>query len=343
MSKGIVSLIAGTLVLLSFSFNRVYSQDIRSQPVRLMFYNVENLFDIYNDSLKNDDDFLPRGLMRWNLRRYNLKINSLYKVIVAAGKWSPPEVIAFCEVENRKVLMDLIYRTYLSKYNYGIIHEESPDQRGIDVCLIFRNECASIIDYNYWIPKIEKNEVFTSRSILYAKVLINSDTIHLIVNHWPSRRGGVLAGEDLRREIAAMVNAKADSIMESTSAAAKIIIMGDFNSTPDDLEIKLMTNHTKKSRFLVNLSDTLAAEGSGTYRYLGTWEMIDQVIVSDGLLHSERGLYISPDMLHIFNPDFLLKKDLKYPGVIPYSTYRGFKYQGGFSDHLPVLIDLKIR
>ena len=117
-----------------------------------MFYNVENLFDIYDDTLKDDNEFLPDGVMRWNFTRYNKKINSLYKTIVAAGEWNPPAIVALCEVENRKVLEDLIYGTYLSKYNYRIIHEESPDQRGIDVCLIYRKDYAEVIDYRYWIP-----------------------------------------------------------------------------------------------------------------------------------------------------------------------------------------------
>src|SRR5450759_4813435 len=145
MSKGIVSGITGTLVLLTIIINRGYSQDVRFLPFRLMFYNVENLFDIYDDSLKDDKDFLPDGLMRWNLTRYNKKIISLEKTIVAAGEWEPPTVIAFCEVENRKVLEDLIYNTYLSKFNYRIIHEESPDRRGIDVCLIYRESIADIL------------------------------------------------------------------------------------------------------------------------------------------------------------------------------------------------------
>ena len=343
MSKGIVSGITGTLVLLTIIINRGYSQDVRFLPFRLMFYNVENLFDIYDDSLKDDNDFLPGGLMRWNFTRYNKKINSLYKTIVAAGEWNPPAVVAFCEVENRKVLEDLVYGTYLSKYNYRIIHEESPDQRGIDVCMIYRKDCAEILDYRYWIPSEIKSEDFTSRSILYTKLVISTDTVHLIVNHWPSRRGGVLAGEGLRMKIAAMVREKADSIMERSPTGARIIILGDFNSTPDDQEMKSLIAPSDSGIFLMNLSESLAVEGLGTYRYMGTWEMIDQVIVSDRLLTSNKGLYTDVKMLNIFKPDFLLRKDPKYPGFTPLSTYRGYRYQGGFSDHLPVLLDLKFR
>ena len=335
--------IFGILFLFIILTKRGYSQDNGSQPVRLMFYNVENLFDIYHDTLKDDIDFLPGGLMRWNITRYNKKINSIYKTIVAAGEWNPPAVVALCEVENRKVLKDLVYGTYLSKYNYSIIHEESPDQRGIDVCLIYRKEYADAIAYRYWIPTTIKGEKFTTRSVLYTKWLIGADTVHIIVNHWPSRRGGVLAMEGLRMKIAAMVREKVDSIMKISSSGARIIIMGDFNSTPDDQELRSLIVPSESGNSLVNLSEELAADGKGTYRYMGTWEMIDQVIVSDKLLTCTKGLYTSVKNLEIFSPDFLLGKDPKYPGFSPLSTYRGYKYQGGFSDHLPVLLDLMMR
>jgi len=341
--KGVFYRIAGTLVFLVLLTYRGHSQDAVKQSERFMFYNVENLFDTYNDSSKDDDAFLPGGVMRWNLSRYNKKINSLYKTIVAAGEWNSPAVVAFCEVENRKVIEDLVYDTYLSKYKYGIIHEESPDQRGIDVCLIYRKDCVSILDYKYWIPSGIMKKDFTSRSVLYAKVAIDRDTIHLIVNHWPSRRGGVLSGEDLRMKIAEMVREKTDSVMNESPYSAKIIILGDFNCTPDDQVVRSLIVSSDSVNFLVNLSENRALNGEGTYRYMGEWEMIDQIIVSDKMISCDNGLYTNAKMLKIFRPDFLLQKDPKYPGFTPFSTYRGYKYQGGYSDHLPVLIDIKIR
>ena len=343
MSKGIFPGRLFALSLLTLIFNSGNSQVVISQPVRVMFYNVENLFDIYNDSLTDDNEFLPDGLMRWNLTRYNKKINSLYKTIIAAGEWDPPAVIAFCEIENRKVLEDLIYGTYLSKFNYSIIHEESPDRRGIDVCLIYRKKIAEIICYSYWIPAKIKRKEFNTRSVLYAKLLINADTIHLIVNHWPSRRGGVLASENFRLQIASMVREKVDSIVKINPSGERIIILGDFNATPDDQAINSLISSNESTNSMINLSDRLDEKGLGTYRYIGTWEMIDQVIVSKGLLSDKEGIYTEPNLLRIFKPDFLLKKDPKYPGYSPFSTYRGYKYQGGFSDHLPVILDLKVR
>jgi hypothetical protein len=335
--------ISGILFLLVLLVPGGYSQNKVSQPVRLMFYNVENLFDVYKDTLKDDAEFLPGGVMRWNQTRYNKKINSLYKTIIAAGEWEPPAVVAFCEVENRKVLEDLIYGTYLSKFLYGIVHEESPDMRGIDVCLIYRKNLAKLINYEYCIPSGIIREKYATRSVLYAKFEISSDTIHLFVNHWPSRRGGVLAGEDLRMAISSMVRDKADSIMKINPKGAKIVFLGDFNCTPDDQEIKSMTAFHDSTFSLINLSESLAAKGLGTYRYMGSWELIDQVIVSGSLLEASGGIYTEAKLITIFKPEFLITKDPKYPGFSPYSTYRGYKYQGGYSDHLPVLLDLKVK
>lgn len=331
------------VLVFNFTLCSCFSQVEASHANRFMFYNSENFFDTYDDTLTDDNDFLPEGLMRWNLTRYNKKINALYKTIIAAGEWDLPVVIGLCEIENRKVLEDLVFGTYLTKYNYGIIHEDSPDRRGIDVCVIYRKKLVDIINYSYWIPEELKNKDFTSRSVLYINMVIGSDTIHLIVNHWPSRRGGVLAGEEYRLRIAKMIREKVDSIFDINRSGARIIILGDFNCTPDDLILKSLVFSSDTIRSLINLSGSIENTPPGTYRYLGRWEMIDQVIVSKKLLESKKGLCTELSLLKIFSPDFLMKKDPKYPGPSPFSTYSGYRYQGGFSDHLPVILDLKIR
>ncbi len=342
MSNGIVKRIAGTLSLLVLFLIKGYPQN-NDDFVRLMFYNVENLFDVYNDTLTDDEEFLPGGLRRWNYKRYTTKINSLYKTIIAAGGWQPPAIVAFCEIENRKVLENLIYNTYISKYKYDIIHEDSPDDRGIDVALIYRKEHVTVIGYSYLKTLSVTGNEFRTRDVLYASFLINNDTIHFFVNHWPSRRGGVLAGQPQRMKIAKMVQGKVDSLFIKTNGNARIIIMGDFNATPDDKVMSILTESTDKTGgYMLNLSESLPA-GSGTYRYKGTWEIIDQVIVSDQLINKSATIFTDPDKLQIFRPDFLLKKDLNYPGLSPYSTYYGYRYRGGYSDHLPVLIDLMLR
>jgi len=303
---------------------------------------VENLFDIYDDTLKDDDEFLPGGTRRWNFKRYNSKLNSVYKTIAAAGEWSPPPLIALCEIENRKVLEDLLYRTNFRKYDYGILHEDSQDPRGIDVCMIFRRDLIEVIDYCYFkAPELIRDD-FATRSILYARCLFSGDTIHLFINHWPSRRGGVLAGEPKRQMIAEMVRNKIDSIAADKFHESKIIVVGDFNTSPGDHVMKTLTFRSDSGLTMINLSDNLS-KGSGTYRYKGIWEMPDQVLVSDALIKSSKGIYTGRDYFRIFNEDFLLMKDPGYPGLQPYSTWRGFNYLGGYSDHLPVILDLNVR
>lgn len=322
-------------IVLSASFLQFCCcQNTDQRVARFMFWNVENAFDVIDDPLTLDEDFLPSGVMRWNTKRYNRKISDIYKTIMAAGGWTPPEIIAFCEVESKKVLEDIVYGTYLSRYDYGIIHEDSPDERGIDVCMIYLKSKVKIVTSSYRIPEGVSRSEFGSRSVLHASIELSNDTIHLFMNHWPSRRGGVLAGEELRTRISTMLKEITDSIF-SRNAHSKIVIAGDFNCTPEDSEIRVLTN-TSDSNFLFNLSEGR----TGTYRYIGNWEMIDQVIVSKGFIKPVYGLLIKQNSLEIFKPEFLLMKDPKYPGVSPFSMYRGYRYQGGISDHLPVLLDL---
>jgi exonuclease III len=342
MSKDFFKLLNSLLMMFALAVS-VYSQDNGADGIRIMFYNTQNLFDIYDDSLKDDNDFTPGGVLHWNYSRYKKKINSLYQVITAAGEWSPPAVVALCEVENRKVLEDLISNTYLSKYGYRIIHEESSDQRGIDVCLIYRKECAEVLNFRYLIPDQMQKEDFRTRSVLYARLLVCDDTLHLIVNHWPSRRGGALAGKDMRMMIAGMVKEVCDSVGTSGSGHAKIIICGDFNSAPDGVEMKVLTGRERPGMLLFNLSERMAENGRGTYRYKGIWEMIDQIIVSETLLNCKSGLFTGEDCFQVFSPEFLLERDPVYAGFSPFPTYRGYRYHGGFSDHLPVLTDLLVR
>ncbi len=331
------------VLILIFSIPGIAQEDSSEYPVRIMFYNVENLFDTNDDPHRNDNEFLPEGVRRWNKSRYYRKISSVYKTVMAAGGWSPPAVAAFCEVENRSVLEDLVYGTYLSRYKYGIIHEDSPDERGIDVCLIYRKDLVSVICTRTWIPSTIRREDFHTRSVLYAKCLIYGDTLHFIVNHWPSRRGGVLTGEYLRTQIAEMVRKSCDSLQNISSGHAKIIVMGDFNCDPDDVAVRKLTEPGGGNGKMINLSAIASSDGRGTYYYSGIWETFDQVIVSGSLTDCEEGLSTGQELLSVFRPDFLLTANPGNPGDIPFSTYRGYKYQGGFSDHLPVLLDLVIR
>lgn len=335
---------AVAIILILVSHCHAFSQGrVDSLHLGVMFYNAENLFDTVDDSIRDDKEFLQGGVMRWNKARYNNKLNAVSKVIIAAGAWNPPAIVGLCEIENRKVLGDLVYGTALSAFGYGIVHEESPDSRGIDVCFIYRRDLVTVTEHRLLIPEDIKKDTFHSRGVLYARCEINSDTLHLLLNHWPSRRGGVLAGEGLRERIALMLRQAVDSICSVTNGKAKIIVLGDFNCIPSDpLISKLTASGIACGCSLINLADGKMKEPAGTYRYQGKWEMIDQIIVSNGLLNNRKGLNASPENFRILSPDFLLKNDSKYPGKVPFSTYRGYSYQGGFSDHLPVILDLEL-
>jgi len=284
--------------------------------------------------------------MRWSTTRYKQKVNSVYKVIIASGGWEPPALVGLCEIENRKVLNDLVYGTWLSKFDYGIVHYESNDPRGIDLAVLYRKSSARLLGSEAMIPDRYNRSDFRTRFVLYSKWLISGDTIHLFFNHWPSRRGGVLAGEELRKSIAEMVAERSDSIMRECGCNAKIIVAGDFNCTPDDSEMLLITGERKPGdsgvRFK-NLSSSPNGVIKGTYKYRGAWEIIDQVVVSEALLGSAGGLFVPDYGTGIFSPDFLLKKDDSFAGVTPFATYSGYRYSGGFSDHLPVYLDLMVR
>jgi hypothetical protein len=339
MSEGFVNRFTNTLTLLILITLRVFPQDGAVHPVRIMFYNTENLFDSRADSISDDKEFLPESTRRWNYKRYSSKINALGKTILAAGDFTPPAIIALCEIENRKVLEDLIYSPALAKYDYGIIHEDSPDSRGIDVALIYRKDVIRIINYRYLIPDGMKRAEYKTRSVLCTSVLAFTDTISLILNHWPSRRGGVIAGEALRSRIASMVWSISDSISKQAHGKDFLIIGGDFNSTPEDANSGKLTDSYTSGLKMINLSSSIPI-GQGSYKYKGSWEMIDQVFVSESMIQS--GLCDLHDSFRIFNPDFLLQKDPEYPGKRPFSTYLGYRYQGGFSDHLPVILDLRL-
>lgn len=307
---------------------------------RIMFYNVENLFDTFNDSLKNDEEFLPDGEKQWNINRYNKKLYSIFKVIAAVGEESPPEIIGLCEIENRKVLSDLIFKTPLSKYEYNIIHKESDDHRGIDVALLYRKDKIKYISEDYL--KVNLGENQATRDILYFEgAFEDSDTFHFFVNHWPSRRGGEVKSRSKRMQAASVLKTYIDSL-QKLNICPKIIIMGDFNDTPvnKSLQSLVLTNPGLECNNLINLSEILCKEYKyGTYRYQAEWNLLDQFLVSSQLL-IETGIYTKPDLVKIFTSEFLSVEDEKYGGTKPYRTYLGPRYLGGYSDHYPIYLDL---
>ncbi len=311
---------------------------IRGQEFSVMFYNVENLFDTSDDTTKNDDEFLPHGSRRWTGARYRKKIAGVSRVIAAAGEWELPAVIGVCEVENEKVLKDLAYSTLLSAGNYGIVHRESPDPRGIDLALLYRRQFFRIEAVRSWVPERSKDSPWESRNLLYVKMTMDDDTLHVILCHFPSRRGGVLAAERLREEMAALVRMKTDSVV-SASPGASVIVMGDFNARPDD---NIMTEMAGDG-MLVNAAEGLSASGEGSYRYQGTWELIDQILVTTAMTDGSGSFTADARSFRCLSVPFMLTADRDYPGMKPFATYGGFRWAGGYSDHLPVMITVRLR
>lgn len=317
--------------------------------IRIMSYNTENLFDTYDDPSTSDEDFTPTGRLHWTDEKYHHKLLNIYKVIASIGGWQPPEIIGLVEIENRKVLNDLLTTTPLSKYKYGIVHYESPDPRGIDVGLLYRSDKFKVIQEEPIYISFVDNPERRTRNILFAKLVYNdSDTLCVFLNHWPSRRGGELVTEELRSEVATVLRQKVDEVFK-TNTAAKVIIVGDFNDEPSDPSI---TTYLKAQRpdskaihnQLYNLSfDLLHTSNIGTHYFRGHWAILDQVIVSGILLKTKTGLYTKETDVHIFAADFVIQPDNKNLGVKPFPAYTGPKYKGGYSDHLPVYLDLFLR
>lgn len=345
----ILAFLHAVLAILAILLSSFTPFDRKMEPLqdtdlkyRIVFYNTENFFDTLNDSLTADDEFTPDGTRHWNYPKYKSKLISLYKTFIALGNWNPPDLIGICEVENKRVLTDLVNNTPLSKYNYRIIHANSPDRRGIDVAIIYNSKRVNVVQYRYF--GIGKAGLFT-RDILYCKAGLGNDTCHFLVNHWPSRSAGQIETEPDRLAASLRLKSIVDSLFHICSNA-KIVIMGDFNDEPRDMSLSQILQAKTDIRnvqtdYLYNLS---IAPGSGklkgTVKFRGEWTLFDQVIVSGSLLGSLNGLHVQPGNYHIFGESFLLKPDEQYNGFKPFRTYNGFQYQGGFSDHLPVYIDI---
>ena len=313
---------------------------------RITFYNVENLFDVFNDSIKNDDEFTPEGGRNWNNNRFYKKLNNIYRVIIGVGEWNPPVIVGLCEVENRFVLNKLVYQTPLKTFDYKIIHEESPDRRGIDVAMIYRSSGFTPMEYKTIGIRFPFDTASRTRDILHVKgVLSGKDTIHIFVNHWPSRYGGYLATKPKREYVASVLRKQIDSLFIA-DPNPNIIIMGDFNDEPWDESLENVLNArldtiNLKSNDLYNLmSDFKKDWDGGTSKYQEDWNTIDQFVVSANLVNGKQKLQVSPKGAQIYNPEFLLEDDFKHLGKKPYRTYVGFKYNQGYSDHLPIYIDL---
>lgn len=337
-----------SIFLLVFGFLINVDSQTRGD-LRIMFYNTENLFDTEDDPNTSDNDFTPSGIYHWTRERYNHKLLNIYKVIAGVGSWQPPEIIGMAEVENRSVLQDLLIRTPLSKFNYRIAHFDSPDPRGIDVALLYRSDKLTLLHQEPIFINFIDDPRRKTRNILLVKLLYKpTDTLYIFVNHWPSRRGGEIETETMRIYIANILRKRIDQILKS-NPKSKVIAIGDFNDEPfnESIENSLMAKpvvYPIQANRLYNLSyHILKTSRTGTHYFKGQWGVLDQVIISGCVLNSQKGLFTRPTDVHVYSPDFILQPDKANMGVKPLPTYSGRRYLGGYSDHLPVYLDLYLK
>nr|WP_321335169.1 endonuclease [uncultured Bacteroides sp.] len=310
-----------------------------------MFWNVENLFDCKHDTLKHDEEFLPTSMRAWHYGRYKKKLANIARTITAIGQWTPPALVGLCEVENDSVLRDLTRYSPLKKYNYRYVMTNSPDMRGIDVALLYQRGHFKLLSYHsIRIPFSGKHQ-HPTRDILHVIGLnINNDSLDVFVVHLPSRSGGQKASEPNRIRVAETLKAAVDSLF-LIRAYPKIIIMGDFNDYPYNksiskiLEAVAPPKHPEPQHLYNLLADKAKTRNFGSYKYQGEWGLLDQLIVSGTLLTPTGNFTTSEAKANVARLPFLLTKDEKYGGEQPFRTYNGIRYQGGFSDHLPVYLD----
>ena len=305
----------------------------------VMFWNVENYFDTYDNPSTTDEEFTPTGDNRWGRARFEKKRDDIAKtILLAADQYGDlPALIGMAEIENAFVLQELLEETPLARTQYKYIHKDSPDSRGIDVALLYREELFTPLETKYI------GFSFPTRDVLYTKGVVNGlDTLHIMVNHWPSKRGNEESSGRKREYVSLKVSHVVDSIL-LRNPAANIVLMGDFNDTPASSPLKNLGQLTNLAKW---------ADGAeGSYKYRESWSMIDQILVSENLIKkdshlkgNEKGfqpqwIYTHRNM-EIFAPEALFAEDATYMGVKPKRTYSGPRYLGGISDHLPVVFKL---
>ena len=293
----------------------VFAQD----PLTIISYNVENLFDNQHDSLKNDSAFLPDGNYHWTYHKYQTKLDQIAQVIVNIAGWESAPLVGLCEVENARCLRDLCYR--LRRFHYRYVHYESADERGIDVALLYDSTKVQVL---YSQPLFVDLNGDVTRDILYVCAMVNKkDTLHTFMCHLPSQLGGTSASEGKRFVAKSVIQHQVDSIL-SLQPHAYIVVMGDMNSNPQE-DIQGVNN------MMMNWKGV----GYGTHKHQGTWSFLDQFYVSSALRTQASA--------RIFSPEWLLEEDVKYLGFRPKRTFIGFRYHAGYSDHLPIVLRLDMQ
>lgn len=319
-------------------------ESMTGEPFRVMFYNVENLFDCLHDTLKADHEFLPQSARAWTPYRYRTKLTLTAQTIIASGTGHVPALVGLCEVENPHCLDDLTRHSPLREADYRYVMTDSPDERGIDVALLYQRSRFKLLWHRSLRVPGGRLHRQPTRDILHvAGLLLSGDTLDVFVCHLPSRSGGAEQSEPYRLLAAEVLRAGVDSLF-LTRQDAHIVIMGDFNDYPDSRSVRQVLG-ARKPRGKVDphtLYNLMDGRRGGTYRYRGVWATLDQFIVSGSLLRPEGGVRTSYERARILAHPFLLLEDNRYGGLSPFRTYQGFKYQGGYSDHLPVCCDFDL-
>lgn len=332
------------------SFLSLKAQEDQVFQIRTVaFYNLENLFDTENDPYTYDDDRTPQGKDNWTEENYKDKLSKLAYAISRIGynqTGTTPAILGVCEIENRQVLEDLIQQPALANSGYDIIHYDSPDRRGIDVALLYkRNNFLPLHSQARVLKLFESGEtgkrIFT-RDQLVVSGLFEGEEMHVVVHHWPSRSGGE-AGSSYKREAAAALNKKIIDSLYRKDPYAKIINMGDFNDDPGNKSLKeILGAKAKKEKVgwqqLYNPMAQLRKQGIGSLAYRDSWNLFDQILVSQTLLGPDYSTY-SFFRAGVFNESFLITPLGKYKGY-PFRSFGEEGYTGGYSDHFPVYIYL---
>lgn len=312
----------------------------------IAFYNAENLFDTIRSS-DADEERTPSGSYKWTSGRYTDKTAKLARVISEIGKGTtgtPPDIVGLAEVENGIVLRDLIGAKALRAHNYGIVHFDSPDRRGIDVALLYRKSTFTPIHFKNIPLKIYNEEGYRiyTRDQLLVKGILDGEPVHFIVNHWPSRYGGEKRSRP-NRGAAAELNKQLIDSLQVLDPGAKIISMGDLNDDPSDPSLKkVLKVRGQKSETgpgeLFNPMEDMATKGLGTLAHRDRWHLFDQIFFTAALLEEDKSSY-RYWKAGIFNKHYLITPSGSHKGY-PLRSYTYGQYSGGYSDHFPVYIYL---
>ncbi|OFX20463.1 MAG: hypothetical protein A2033_01620 [Bacteroidetes bacterium GWA2_31_9] len=338
------SLLLVIIALLFANYKSFGQEDLKKYKIAcIAFYNIENLFDTINDPNFNDEEFTPEGSYVWTGEKYWQKISHTSDVISKVGDEytsGGPVIVGIAEVENETVLKDIVNSKELKASDYGIVHYDCEYSRGVDVGFLYRKEYFKVTDSKTFKLILPTEPEYRTRDILLVNGELDGEKIHVIVNHWPSRRGGEKRSAPNRDEGGRICRTIVDSLYKA-EANAKIFIMGDFNDDPVDASI---SKHLGATGDIANVSENglynpqydLFKKGIGSLAYRDSWNLFDQIIISKPLLGDDKSTY-KFNSAKIFNRKFITQKDGKYAGY-PFRTFSGETFQNGYSDHFPSYI-----